>query len=81
MTTARPQGDGGAREETNPTLTRAASSFGGRVLRRPKPIIKGIGKVQLDDSQWRVSGPDTPAGSRVRVIEADGTTLKVERAD
>jgi membrane protein implicated in regulation of membrane protease activity len=26
---------------------------------------------------WRVSGPDTPAGSRVRIVSADGAMLTV----
>lgn len=68
-------------ESDKPTLNRRGHSYVGRVFTLTEPIINGIGKVHVDDSQWRVSGPDTPAGSRVRVIEADGTTLKVERAD
>jgi membrane protein implicated in regulation of membrane protease activity len=28
---------------------------------------------------WRVTGPDLPAGSRVKVTRADGAALFVER--
>jgi membrane protein implicated in regulation of membrane protease activity len=30
---------------------------------------------------WRVSGPDAPSGSRVKVTQADGALLRVERAE
>lgn len=67
-------------ESDKPTLNRRGHSYIGRVFTLNEPIVNGIGKVHVDDSQWRIAGPDTPAGSRVRVIEADGTTLKVEQA-
>ena len=43
-------------------------------------MIDGVGSLHVDDSQWRISGPDLPAGSRVRVVAADGVTLRVEPA-
>jgi len=43
-----------------------------------KPIVDGTGAVRIDDTIWRVSGPDCPAGSRVRVAGADGANLRVE---
>jgi membrane protein implicated in regulation of membrane protease activity len=68
-------------ENDKPTLNRRGHSYVGRVFTLSAPIVNGIGKVHVDDSQWRVSGQDTPAGNSVRVVEVDGTTLKVERAD
>ena len=55
--------------------------FVGRTFTLNEPIINGIGKLRVDDSQWRISGPDAPAGLRVRVIEVEGATLKVEKVD
>ena len=43
------------------------------------PIVNGVGKLHVDDSQWRISGADVPAGTQVRVVAADGSTLRVER--
>jgi membrane protein implicated in regulation of membrane protease activity len=43
-----------------------------------RPIVDGIGTVRIDDTVWRVTGPDCPAGSRVRVAHADGANLSVE---
>jgi inner membrane protein len=34
--------------------------------------------VRIDDTVWRVSGSDCPAGSRVRVAATDGANLLVE---
>lgn len=64
-----------------PTLNRRGHSYVGRVFTLETPIINGDGKLRVDDSQWRIAGPDLPAGSKVKVVEADGTTLKVEQAD
>jgi membrane protein implicated in regulation of membrane protease activity len=44
------------------------------------PIIDGHGQVRIDDTNWRIVGPDLPSGTRVKVIDADGAVLKVERA-
>jgi membrane protein implicated in regulation of membrane protease activity len=63
-----------------PTLNRRGHSYVGRNFTLKEAIVNGIGTLHVDDSQWRISGPDMPAGSQVRVCEADGTTLKVERA-
>jgi membrane protein implicated in regulation of membrane protease activity len=46
-----------------------------------EPIIDGKGRVKIDDTRWRITGPDMPSGSRVRVIGADGPVLTVVRAD
>ena len=38
------------------------------------------GTVRIDDTIWRVAGPDAPAGSRVKVVQADGASLTVAAA-
>jgi membrane protein implicated in regulation of membrane protease activity len=63
-----------------PTLNRRGHSYVGRVFTLGEAIVNGSGKLHVDDSQWRITGPDLPAGSRVRVVDADGTLLKVEQA-
>jgi membrane protein implicated in regulation of membrane protease activity len=69
--------DGGA-SRTNPFLNKRADALVGRVFTLEKPIIDGAGTVRIDDTIWRVAGPDTPAGSRVRIVRADGASLTVE---
>jgi hypothetical protein len=62
---------------SNPFLNKRADALVGRVFTLEKPIIDGSGTVRIDDTIWRVAGPDTPAGSRVRVVQADGANLTV----
>src|SRR5215467_5968290 len=63
---------------SNPFLIRRAAALVGRVFTLEKPIVDGFGTVRIDDTIWRVAGPDAPAGSRVKVTQADGASLTVE---
>jgi membrane protein implicated in regulation of membrane protease activity len=63
---------------TNPFLNKRADALVGRVFTLEKPLVDGTGTVRIDDTVWRVAGPDTPAGSRVRIVRADGASLTVE---
>jgi inner membrane protein len=63
-----------------PFLNRRTEGYVGRVFTLETPIVNGIGTVRIDDTVWRVSGPDSPAGSRVKVARADGANLMVEAA-
>ena len=65
---------------SNPFLNRRAAALVGRVFTLEKPIVDGFGTVLVDDTIWRVAGPDVPAGSRVRVVRADGANLTVAAA-
>ena len=67
-------------DESNAFLNRRAEALVGRVFTLEKPIVDGAGTVRVDDTIWRVAGPDTPAGSRVRVVHADGANLTVAAA-
>jgi inner membrane protein len=64
----------------SPFLNRRADGYVGRVFTLERPIVDGVGTVRIDDTVWRVSGPDAPAGSRVRIARADGARLTVEGA-
>jgi hypothetical protein len=66
--------------KSNPFLNRRADALIGRVFTLEKPIIDGSGTVRIDDTVWRVAGPDTPAGSRVKIVQADGASLTVAAA-
>ena len=62
---------------SNRFLNKRADGLVGRVCTLEKPIVDGIGTVRIDDTIWRVAGPDAAAGSRVRIVEADGASLTV----
>ncbi|MGD0848463.1 NfeD family protein [Bradyrhizobium sp.] len=66
--------------KSNPFLNKRADALVGRVFTLEKPIIDGAGTVRIDDTIWRVAGPDTPAGNRVRIVQADGASLTVAAA-
>jgi inner membrane protein len=65
----------------SPLLNRRAESYVGRVFTLEKPIVNGVGNVRIDDTVWRVTGPDSEAGSRVQIVRAEGPNLFVERAE
>lgn len=43
-------------------------------------IENGEGRVKVGDGVWTARGPDAPAGSRMRVVGAQGTCLTVAPA-
>jgi membrane protein implicated in regulation of membrane protease activity len=73
-----------ARSRTNagasPFLNKRADALLGRVFILEKPIVDGHGMVRIDDTVWRIAGPDTPAGTRVKVVQVDGANLTVAAA-
>jgi membrane protein implicated in regulation of membrane protease activity len=67
-------------ETDQPFLNRRTDALVGRVFTLEQPIVDGAGTVRIGDTVWRVAGPDAPAGSRVRIVTADGASLRVEAA-
>lgn len=63
-----------------PTLNQRGRSYVGRTFTLAEPIVNGVGRLRVDDSQWRITGADVPAGTQVRITAVDGTTFKVEPA-
>lgn len=65
-------------EDTDqPFLNRRSDALVGQVFTLEQPIIDGTGTVRIGDTVWRVRGDDAPAGSRVRVVAAEGASLRV----
>ena len=64
-----------------PLLNRRAAQFVGRVFPLESAIVDGHGRLKIGDAFWTVSGPDLPAGTRVRVVASDGMVLSVVAAD
>ncbi|RME81256.1 MAG: NfeD family protein [Caldilineae bacterium] len=60
------------------TLNARSSQYVGRSADLIEPIHDGVGAVRIDDTRWRVEGPDLPEGTRVRIVGAKGATLLVE---
>jgi hypothetical protein len=74
----------GARDLSHdaPFLNRRADALVGRETCLQAAIENGVGMARIDDTVWRVAGPDLPDGARVKIVgmTADGTMLRVEVA-
>ncbi|MGA0264274.1 MAG: NfeD family protein [Lysobacterales bacterium] len=68
-------------ESDQPNLNRRGQQYVGRVFTLDRPIQNGVGKVEVDDSTWRVKGPDLPAGTHVKVTGVDGVVFVVAREE
>ena len=62
----------------SPFLNRRAERYVGHERVIDEPIKDGSGRLSLDDTIWRIEGPDLAAGTRVRITSAVGAVLKVE---
>lgn len=60
-----------------PFLNQRAAGLVGRSYVLAEPIVDGHGQVRIDDTKWRVIGPDLPLGTKVRVVSVDGAVLAV----
>lgn len=67
-------------QSDEPQLNRRGEQYVGRVFTLDEPITNGVGKVRVDDTTWKIEGPDLPAGEKIRVTAVDGVVLRVERA-
>jgi membrane protein implicated in regulation of membrane protease activity len=64
----------------DPVLNKRTAALIGRVVPLQSAIVSGRGRVQIADAFWDVTGPDLPAGTSVRILAADGMTLRVDLA-
>ncbi len=71
---------GRGRQSDKPLLNRRTEQLVGTVAVLDQSIEGGRGRIRIDDAFWTVEGPDLPVGTRVRVVAADGMTLKVQEA-
>ena len=62
----------------HPALNRRGEQYVDRTFTLAHPIEHGRGKIVVDDSTWKIEGPDLSAGANVRVTGVDGVVLKVE---
>lgn len=62
------------------TLNRRGEALVGRRFTLDAPIVAGEGRIRVDDTVWRVVGPDLPAGTAIRIARLEGATLVAEPA-
>jgi len=68
-------------QSDDPSLNRRGAQYIGRDFALSEAIDNGVGKIHVDDTTWKVKGPDLPQGAKVRVTAAEGTLLVVEAAE
>jgi hypothetical protein len=64
-----------------PLLNQRTDQLVGQQAVLETAISQGYGRVALGDTLWRVSGPDLPAGHKVRIVGSSGAVLAVEPVD
>ena len=66
-------------EDPLPNLNRRGHQHIGRTFNLSRAIVNGTGKINVNDSTWKVEGEDLPEGAKVKVVAITGTILKVEK--
>lgn len=69
-----------AQPDDHPLLNRRGAQLVGQVFALETAIVDGRGRLKIGDAFWRAEGPDMPAGTRVRIVEVDGSSVRVEAA-
>ncbi|MCF6288980.1 MAG: NfeD family protein [Proteobacteria bacterium] len=65
-----------------PHLNKRGSQHIGRTFNLSHAIINGVGKINVNDSSWKVEGQhDLAEGAKVKVVGIKGNILKVEKVD
>ncbi len=70
--------DPNAKDTDEPALNVRGNQYIGREVSVENAISGGRGRVRVGDTLWAATGPDLPAGSRVKITAVDGTVFKVE---
>jgi membrane protein implicated in regulation of membrane protease activity len=60
-------------------LNRRGEQYVGRVVTLKEPIVDGHGKVQLDDSTWKITGDDCDAGTQIKITSVNNVVFQVEK--
>lgn len=67
--------------DTTGMLNARGNSLIGHTATLHSAIVEGQGRVRIADSDWSVSGPDLPVGTKVRITAVEGNTLIVVPLD
>ncbi len=65
-------------ETDHPELNRRGAQYMGRNFVLDQDLSGGHGRMKVDDTTWRIEGPDLAAGTTVHVTAVNGATLRVE---
>ncbi|MBT3017056.1 MAG: NfeD family protein [Candidatus Thiodiazotropha endolucinida] len=68
-------------ETDQPHLNRRGEQYLDRTFTLQEPIVNGEGKIHVDDTTWKITGEDCPAGTRIRISGVQGVVLQVSPVD
>ncbi|MES9812973.1 MAG: NfeD family protein [Candidatus Thiodiazotropha sp.] len=68
-------------ETDQPHLNRRGEQYLDRTFTLQDPIVNGEGKIHVDDTTWKITGEDCPAGTRIRISGVQGVVLQVSPVD
>lgn len=71
---------GSSGRQDEPLLNRRGDQLVGQRATLTEPIINGRGRIRINDTTWRIKGPDLPAGTEVHIVSFDPITLEMEVA-
>lgn len=63
-----------------PLLNERATRIVGQRFVLAEPIVGGNGRIRIDDTVWRLTGPDLPSGTTIRIVGHDGAVLRADLA-
>jgi len=69
------------RDTDTPFLNRRTDALIGHITTLDEKLQGGHGHVRIADSLWRITGPDLPAKTRVRLVRFIDGVFEVERVD
>ncbi|MFT3978021.1 MAG: NfeD family protein [Sphingomonas bacterium] len=65
-------------ETRDPMLNDRAARVVGAIVVVAEPISGGSGRAVLGDGTWPATGPDAPAGARMRIVAVENGVLRLE---
>lgn len=68
----------GEKEADEPLLNRRGDQLVGQRTTLNEAIVNGHGRVKLNDTIWRATGPDLPIGTQVIIVAFNQGTVIVE---
>ena len=60
-------------------LNQRGAQLMGQRARLVEPIYDGTGRIAINDTMWRVTGPELDAGTEIEIHAIEGNTLHVRR--
>ena len=68
------------RETDEPLLNRRTDQIIGKIVVLEEPVQDGKGRIRVDDTIWRIKGPDLPEGTEVKVVAFENGVFTIEKA-